>query len=57
MKIVYRKPDGVLKFFRKKPCFTLVFGEPIYPDYTMIKQEAISDIQGRAEAAMYALSS
>jgi 1-acyl-sn-glycerol-3-phosphate acyltransferase len=57
VKIIFRKPDGFLKFFRKKPCFTLVFGEPIYPNYLMLKNDAIEDLQKQAENAMRSITS
>jgi 1-acyl-sn-glycerol-3-phosphate acyltransferase len=52
VKIVFRKPDGLLKFFRKKPCFTLVFGEPIYPNYLMLRNDVVADLQKQSENAM-----
>jgi 1-acyl-sn-glycerol-3-phosphate acyltransferase len=56
MRIICRKPDGLLRFFKKKPCFTLVMGEPIYPNHLMLKKEAAEDIQKRAEYAMQNLA-
>jgi 1-acyl-sn-glycerol-3-phosphate acyltransferase len=56
MRIICRKPDGLLRFFKKKPCFTLVMGEPIYPNYLMLKKEATEDMQKRAENAMQNLA-
>jgi len=52
MKITYRQPDGLLRLIRKKPCLTLVFGEPLYPNDDLSKNEAINDIKARAETAM-----
>jgi 1-acyl-sn-glycerol-3-phosphate acyltransferase len=52
MRIQPRNPDGLLKFVRKKPCFTLVFGEPLYPDDSMSNSEAADDLKERAEKAM-----
>lgn len=56
MKLVCRKPDGILKFLKKKSCFTLVFGEPIYPNYQLHRSEAVVDIQKRAENTMQMLA-
>jgi glycosyltransferase involved in cell wall biosynthesis/1-acyl-sn-glycerol-3-phosphate acyltransferase len=47
-----RKPDGLLKFIRKKPCFTLVFGEPLYPDINLSETEAVDKLKERVEKAM-----
>ncbi|MDR0555378.1 MAG: glycosyltransferase [Treponema sp.] len=55
IKIVLRKPDGLLKFFRKKPCFTLVFGEPLYPQYFLLKNDAVEDLKKRSEEMMCSL--
>jgi glycosyltransferase involved in cell wall biosynthesis/1-acyl-sn-glycerol-3-phosphate acyltransferase len=52
IQILPRKPDGLFKSLRKKPCFTLIFGEPLYPDSTLSKNEAINDLKERAEKAM-----
>jgi 1-acyl-sn-glycerol-3-phosphate acyltransferase len=52
IKILPRKPDGFLKLVRKKPCFTLVFGEPLYPNDSLSKNEAVNDLKNRAEKAM-----
>jgi len=52
MKITYRQPDGLLKLIRKKPCLTLVFGEPLYPNDNLSGNEAIGDIKTRAETVM-----
>jgi 1-acyl-sn-glycerol-3-phosphate acyltransferase len=56
MRILLRPPDGLLKYFRKKPCFTLVFGDPIYPNAELLKNEAIKDMLTRAENAMQSLA-
>jgi glycosyltransferase involved in cell wall biosynthesis/1-acyl-sn-glycerol-3-phosphate acyltransferase len=56
IRIVFRKPDGVWKLFRKKPCFTLVVGDPVYPDTLLSPKAAIEDIQIRARKSMIALS-
>jgi len=52
MKITYRQPDGLLGLIRKKPCLTLVFDEPLYPNDNLPKNEAISDLKTRAETVM-----
>jgi 1-acyl-sn-glycerol-3-phosphate acyltransferase len=52
MKIVYREPSGLHKIFKKRPCLTLVLGDPIYPNNYMLKNEAITDILKRAEDVM-----
>ena len=56
MKIIYRRPDGLWRFFKKRPCFTLVFGEPIYPNYILHRNDAVEDIRKRAEQAMQTLA-
>ncbi|MDR2184139.1 MAG: glycosyltransferase [Treponema sp.] len=56
MKLICRKPDGLQRFFKKKPCFTLVFGEPIYPNYILHKEDAVEDILKRAEQVMQTLA-
>jgi 1-acyl-sn-glycerol-3-phosphate acyltransferase len=56
MKIVYRRPDGLQRFFKKRPCFTLVFGEPIHPNYVLHGNNAVNDIQRRAEQIMQTLA-
>ncbi|MDR2110101.1 MAG: glycosyltransferase [Spirochaetaceae bacterium] len=57
MKFVCRPARGLFKLLKKKtPCLTLVFGDPIYPNYYMHKNEAISDIQKRAENIMQTLA-
>jgi len=52
IKIQPRKPDGLLKFFRKKPCFTLSFGELLYPNDSLSNNETVNDLKERAEKAM-----
>jgi 1-acyl-sn-glycerol-3-phosphate acyltransferase len=56
MRLICRKPDGLQRFFKKKPCFTLVFGEPIYPNYILHKDDAIDDMLKRAEQVMQTLA-
>jgi 1-acyl-sn-glycerol-3-phosphate acyltransferase len=56
MKIIYRRPDGLQRFFKKKPCFTLVFGEPIYPNYILHGNDAVEDILKRTEQVMQTLA-
>lgn len=51
VKITYRKPDGLFKRLRKKPCFTLVFGEPIFPGDALAKN-AVNELKEQAEKAM-----
>jgi 1-acyl-sn-glycerol-3-phosphate acyltransferase len=55
MKVVYRPPDGILRFIKKKPCFTMVIGEPLYPNPLLLNNDAVSDLKKRAEIAMEAL--
>jgi len=52
MKIETRKPDGLLRFIRKKPCFTLVFNDPLYPKESLSKNDAVNDLKERAEMVM-----
>ncbi|MDR1374203.1 MAG: glycosyltransferase [Treponema sp.] len=56
MKLICRKPDGLQRFFKKKPCFTLVFGEPLYPNYILHKEDAVEDMLKRAERVMQTLA-
>jgi 1-acyl-sn-glycerol-3-phosphate acyltransferase len=57
MKIIYREPRGLYKLFKKKsPCLTLVIGEPLYPNCNMLENDAIQDIQKRAENLMNTLA-
>jgi 1-acyl-sn-glycerol-3-phosphate acyltransferase len=56
MKIISRKPDGLQRFFKKKPCFTLVFGEPIYPNHILHRNDAVDDMLKRAEQVMQTLA-
>jgi 1-acyl-sn-glycerol-3-phosphate acyltransferase len=55
IKIILRKPGGIHKLFRKKPCFTLIFGEPLYPNYLLLKNDAVADLKKRAEDVMNSL--
>jgi 1-acyl-sn-glycerol-3-phosphate acyltransferase len=56
VRILCRDPDGLLKFIKKSPCLTMVVGEPIYPNSILLKNDAISDMQQRAELAMQNLA-
>jgi 1-acyl-sn-glycerol-3-phosphate acyltransferase len=56
MKIVYRDPDGLLKFFKKKPCLTLIIGEPLYPNSLLLNNDAEADLKKRAETVMQDLT-
>jgi glycosyltransferase involved in cell wall biosynthesis/1-acyl-sn-glycerol-3-phosphate acyltransferase len=56
LRLVYREPRGIYRLLKKKhPCFTLVHGEPLYPDTTLLKKDAVADLQKRAEEAMRTL--
>jgi glycosyltransferase involved in cell wall biosynthesis/1-acyl-sn-glycerol-3-phosphate acyltransferase len=55
IRINFRKPDGIWKFFKKKPCFTLVIGEPLYPDPLLPPKIAVEDIQTRTRESMISL--
>jgi glycosyltransferase involved in cell wall biosynthesis/1-acyl-sn-glycerol-3-phosphate acyltransferase len=55
MRIVFRKPGVFLRFFKKKPCFTLVFGEPLYPDPLLPPKAAAEDIERRVREMMISL--
>jgi 1-acyl-sn-glycerol-3-phosphate acyltransferase len=56
LRIVFRKPDGLWKLFKKKPCFTLIIGEPVYPDPLLSPKAAVEDIQNRVRESMFSLS-
>ena len=55
LKILYRKPGGLLKYIRKKPFLTLAFGEPIYHNDVLLKNEAVNELKEKAEKAMQAI--
>ena len=55
VRINLRKPDGIWKFFKKKPCFTMVIGEPLYPDTLLSPKAAVDDIQTRTRESMISL--
>jgi hypothetical protein len=57
MRINFREPTGFLKLFKKKPCWTLVFGEPVYPDPLLIRKAAVADLQERVRKQMEDLGS
>ena len=53
MRINYRTPVGIYKLFKKNsPCITLKIGEPLYHDFLLEKNEAVVDLQTRAEKVM-----
>jgi 1-acyl-sn-glycerol-3-phosphate acyltransferase len=56
MRIIYRKPKGLYKLYKKKPCLTLVIGEPVYPNYSLLDRDAVADIQNRSEQTMQSLA-
>jgi 1-acyl-sn-glycerol-3-phosphate acyltransferase len=57
MKFIFRAPKGLFKLFKKNsPCLTLIFGDPIYPNYNMHKMDAIVDMQKRTENIMQVLA-
>jgi glycosyltransferase involved in cell wall biosynthesis/1-acyl-sn-glycerol-3-phosphate acyltransferase len=51
IRIVFREPRGFFRIFKKKS-FTLVFGEPVYPDPLLIRKAAAGDIQNRVREMM-----
>jgi glycosyltransferase involved in cell wall biosynthesis/1-acyl-sn-glycerol-3-phosphate acyltransferase len=56
LRVVFRKPDGLWRLFKKKPCFTLVIGEPVYPDPLLPPKTAVEDIQTRVREYMISLA-
>jgi len=40
----YRKPCGLAKLFWKKPLLNLAIGEPIFPDMTLNKSDAVDKL-------------
>jgi glycosyltransferase involved in cell wall biosynthesis/1-acyl-sn-glycerol-3-phosphate acyltransferase len=56
LRIVFRRPDGLWKFFKKKPCFTMVLGEPLYPDPLLPPKASVEDMRTRVRESMIALS-
>jgi len=57
IRIVFRKPEGLLKLLgKKKPLMTLIFGEPLYPLLDVEKEEvnksAIDELRERAFQSM-----
>jgi 1-acyl-sn-glycerol-3-phosphate acyltransferase len=55
IRIVFRPPSGLLGLLRKKPCFTMICGDPVYPNHLLLKVAAIEDLQRRTEEAMHSL--
>jgi glycosyltransferase involved in cell wall biosynthesis/1-acyl-sn-glycerol-3-phosphate acyltransferase len=55
LRIVFHAPRGLFRLFKKKPCFTLVFGEPVYPDPLLLRKAAAEDIQNRTREMMLSL--
>jgi glycosyltransferase involved in cell wall biosynthesis/1-acyl-sn-glycerol-3-phosphate acyltransferase len=55
MRIIPRESGGFLRFFRRKPCFTLVFGEPVYPDPLLLPEASAEDIERRVREIMISL--
>ena len=47
MRLVYRKPQGIRKLWRKKPFLHLIIGEPIYPDESLSRKDAVLDLMER----------
>jgi len=53
MRIVCRPPDGIFKLLkRKKPLFTLIIGEPIYPGKDEEDKSAINNLMENAFQSM-----
>jgi len=53
MRIVCRPPDGIFKLLkRKKPLFTLIYGEPIYPGMDEEDKSAINSLMERSFQSM-----
>ena len=53
--VVYRKPKGLYRLFKKHPNAQLNIGEPITADYDLPKKEAVRDLEERAHLAMVRL--
>jgi 1-acyl-sn-glycerol-3-phosphate acyltransferase len=56
IRIIFRKPDGLWKFFKTKPCFTLVIGDPVYPDPLLSPKNAVENLQKRVRENMLSLA-
>jgi 1-acyl-sn-glycerol-3-phosphate acyltransferase len=52
MRVVYRKPRGMFRLIKRKPCMTIKVGEPLYPDYSLPYYQAIDSLKLCAEEAM-----
>ncbi|MBO5772196.1 MAG: 1-acyl-sn-glycerol-3-phosphate acyltransferase [Clostridia bacterium] len=56
MAYTFRKPKGLQKIFHKNPLLTLHIGEPIFPDTTLPKHEAIEKLTVEAHTAVCRLA-
>lgn len=56
MMLCCRPPEGIHKW-RKKPCFTLKIGKPLFADESLPRKQAARDLEQRAKEAMLALES
>lgn len=57
MAVKYRANKGIYKLFKKHPNATLLIGEPILPDLTLSRKEAIDDMTVRTRKAVMKLLS
>jgi glycosyltransferase involved in cell wall biosynthesis len=55
VRIFSREAGGLPGFFRKKPCLTLVFGEPVYSDPLLLPEAAARDMERLVREAMLLL--
>lgn len=52
MVLVQRKPRGLYRLYKRRPCLTLRMLPPVYPDASLPKRKAIAALQSAVRAAM-----
>ena len=53
MVITYRPRTGLYKYFNKtQPLYTINIGEPIYPNFELLRKEAVEEMRERVHAKM-----
>lgn len=55
MAVVYRKPKGVYRLFKKHPNARLNIGAPVFADYSLQKNDAVHDLEKRVHLEMVRL--
>ena len=52
MAVVYRKPKGIYRLFKKQPNASILIGKPQLPNYSLEKKDAINDLLTRCRQEM-----